>query len=174
MGKDITIYDTLNDLIAKISESIKIEEFVKYQIENGIVNSYVHPGANLGALAMLETDKSVDEKNLEDLKSLSRDICMQIAVTNPIAISPENLDKQTVEKELAFIKEQITESGKPANLIEKISQGRINKFYQEVCLLNQAFIKDDKVTIKQHIDQCSKKTGLKITLSKFKRLSIGK
>ncbi|MCF7800111.1 translation elongation factor Ts [Candidatus Babeliales bacterium] len=172
-NKNITIYDRLNDLVAKISECIKVDEFVKFSVQtNGVVNAYIHPGANLGVLVELETDKPV-ENNIEDLKTLSKDICMHIAVTNPMSISPDDLDPNVVEKELSIIKEQLAASGKPANMIEKIAQGKIGKFYQDVCLLNQNFIKDEKVTIKDLISQYSKKTGLNIVVKNFKRLSIG-
>ncbi|MFA5074723.1 MAG: translation elongation factor Ts [Candidatus Babeliales bacterium] len=172
-NKNVTIYDRLNDLVAKISECIKVEDFVKFTVEkNGIVNAYIHPGATLGVLVKLETDKPT-EKNIEDLKTLSKDICMHIAVTNPMSISSSDLDPKIVEKELSIIKEQLATSGKPANMIEKIAQGKISKFYQEVCLLDQNFIKDDKITIKDLINQYNKKTGLNIVVKNFKRLSIG-
>jgi elongation factor Ts len=171
----VTINDRLNDLIAKIAENIKVETFVRYHITgNGIVGNYIHSGSNLGILIELSTDKAVGPEKLEELKALSKDICMQIAVTNPIAISSTQIDTAVLEKERAFHREQLATSGKPANIIDKILEGKMNKYYEDVCLLNQKFIKNDKVTIQEQINQTAKNTGLKIEVKHFTRLSVGK
>jgi elongation factor Ts len=172
----ITVHDRLNDLIAKIGESIKVETFTKFELgsKNGIICTYIHPGANLGILISLTTDKAIDANNLESIKNLGKDICMQIAVTNPIAISPAQIDSAVLEKERAFHKEQLATSGKPANIIDKILEGKMSKFYEDVCLLNQKFIKNDKITIQEQINQTSKNTGIKINVEQFARLSVGK
>lgn len=173
--RDLTIGDSLNELIAKIGEKTKVEEFARCEVENnGFVNSYIHPGANLGIILELTTDKAVDSSNLEKLKQLSHDICMQIAVTSPLSIDPDGLDPEVLEKELSIIKAQLAASNKPENLIEKIATGKMNKYYEEVCLLNQKFIKDDKVTIKKLIEKVAKEAGLQINVKSFKRFAIGK
>ena len=99
---------------------------------------------------------------------------MQIAVTKPLSIDPDELEPEVLEKELSIIKAQLAASNKPENMIEKIATGKMNKFYEEVCLLNQKFIKDDKTTIKNQIEKISKETGLQIKAKRFKRFEIGK
>ncbi|MBD3231792.1 elongation factor Ts [Candidatus Dependentiae bacterium] len=170
----ITINDSLNELIAKIGEKTKIEKFVRYEVENnGLVNAYIHPGANLGVIVELTTDKSIQE-HFEQLKQLSHDICMQIAVTNPLSVDPDGLDPEILEKELEVIKAQLAASNKPESMIDKIAAGKMNKYYEEVCLLNQKFIKDDKITIKDQIKKTEVKTDLKINIKQYKRFAIGK
>ena len=170
----ITINDLLNELIAKIGEKIKIEEFVSFQIkENGLIGNYIHAGANLGVLAELATDKDIGT-NKEILKQLAHDVCMQIAVTKPLSVDPDGLSTEALEKELEIIKAQLAATNKPKDLIDKIAQGKLNKYYEEVCLLNQKFIKDDKITVQNQIDKVAKETGLNIKVKQFKRLGIGK
>lgn len=173
---NITVQDKLNDLIAKIGENIKVETFAKFELgsKTGVICNYIHAGANLGVLINMATDKTIDASNLDAIKTLGKDICMQIAVTNPIAISSAQIDAAVLEKERAFHKEQLATSGKPANIIDKILEGKMNKFYEDVCLLNQKFIKNDKITIQEQINQVSKNTGIKISIEQFARLSVGK
>ena len=170
----ITINDLLNELVAKIGEKINIEEFASLQVEgNGLISSYIHPGANLGVLVQISTNKPLDQ-NTEKVKQLAHDICMQIAVTNPLSINPDGLNTDILEKELEIVKAQLAASNKPESIIEKIADGKMRKFYEEVCLLNQKFIKDDKTTIQNQIDKVSKETGLQIQVKQYKRFSIGK
>ncbi len=172
---DMKVEDHLNGLIAKIREKIEIAEIITFGVEKeGIISSYIHPGANLGVLLEIETDKAIDSSNIDEIKQLGKDICMQIVVTNPLAINSDQLDKAVVEKEKALAKEQLLESGKPANIIDKILEGKIKKYYQDVCLLNQDFIKIEKDTILDQINQVAKNSGVKIVLKKFARFAIGK
>lgn len=171
----LTVGDKLHEIIAKIAENIKIQEFTRFQIiqGNGLINTYTHPGENIGSMVELICDKDIGS-NLEKIKQLAYDLCMQITVSNPISIGQSDLNSEIIEKELYIIKEQLAASGKPANIIEKISQGKINKFYEEVCLLNQKYIKDDKISVKKHIEEIEKITGLKIEVKNFQRFSVGK
>ncbi|MFH1461765.1 MAG: translation elongation factor Ts [bacterium] len=171
----ITINEKLEELISKIAESIKTEEFVMFKTnENGLINSYIHPGANLGIMIELKADKAINDSNSAKIKQLAHDICMQIAVTSPLAIRPEELEKTTIEKEQDVIREQLIASGKPENMIDKIMQGKLSKFYEDVCLMNQKFIKDDKKTISQVLSEISKETGLNIKIEQFARFAVGK
>ena len=171
----LTIQDKLDELISKITESIKTEEFVFIQTDDkGLINSYIHAGANLGIIIELVADKTIDENNRGKIKQLAHDISMQIAVTNPLSIRPEELDKTTIEKEQNIIREQLITAGKPENMIDKIMQGKLQKFYEGVCLENQKFIKDDKKTILQVINEVSKETGLNIKIKQFARFAVGK
>ncbi len=173
-GQSLTLSESLNELISKICESIKIDKAVHFQVkENGVVNAYIHPGAAVGVLIEFKTNKDTSA-NLEALKELSKEICMQIAVTNPICVEPSQLPEDVVSKERALASEQLKASGKPAAMIEKIVDGKMNKFYSDVCLIHQPFIKNDKLSVKQHIDEIGKKIGLEIEVIQFARFSVGR
>jgi elongation factor Ts len=173
-NEKITVQQSLDELVSKICEKTQIADFVRFEIKtHGIVHAYIHPGSTVGVLIEIETDKS-PEGNIDELKSLAKDLCMQVAVTNPLSVDSSQLDPKVIEKERNLATEQLREGGKPESIIEKIVSGKLNKFYQEVCLLSQNFIKDDKTTVKQHIDQASKKLGFSIIVKKFKRFAIGR
>ncbi len=173
-NSNLVIKDHLDELIAKIAESIKISKVIIFKAEKfGMVSSYIHPGSTIGVMVELDAEKDTT-KNLEDLKIIAKDICMQIAVNKPLAVAPENLDAALVAKEREIATEQLKNSGKPANVIEKIVEGKIKKYYEEVCLLNQMFIKNDKITIQQYLDEASKKLNNKITVKQFARIGIGR
>lgn len=169
-----TLKMLLDELIAKITENIKVSNFNRFVAgDNSIINYYIHPGSTLGAMIELEVSGK-NQENETELKQLARDLCMQIAVTNPLCIESSQLDPAVVEKEKAFITEQLKASGKPDAIIEKIVIGKMNKYYEEVCLLNQKYIKKDKITIQKHIDEIAKATKTSISIKKTERFSIGK
>lgn len=170
----LTVQQSLDDLISKICEKTQINRFVHYKVTgNGIINTYIHPGATVGILIELATDKA-PASQLEELKLVAKDICMQVAVTNPVAVKPADVDPAVVAKEREIAREQLKDSNKPAQVIEKIIEGKLNKFYQDACLLSQPFIKNDKITIEQYLAEASKKLGMAITVKQFKRFAIGR
>lgn len=169
----LTLKDHLDELIAKIAESIKISRTELFKAdEHGLVNAYIHPGSTIGVMVQLQADKAIAPT--EELKALARDICMQIAVTKPLSVNQESLDPALIEKERALATEMMKESNKPANIIEKIVEGKLTKFYEEVCLLNQPFIKNDKLTVAQYLTEISNKLGCKLTVKRFVRFGIGR
>jgi elongation factor Ts len=113
-------------------------------------------------------------QHLEELKTLARDICMHVAVMNPPFLNPESVDTASLDKEKEIIREQLKASGKPENMIDKIMGGKINKFYEESCLIKQRFIKNDDQTIEQLVEQLSKKINTPITIKRFVRFAIGR
>jgi len=170
----LTIKQKLDDLIAKISENIKVSRFVTYALEKyGVINAYIHPGSTLGILIHLETNTEVGAHKAV-LATLAKDICMQIAVNVPLCVSSNELDPKIVAKEREILAAQLTASDKPAAVIEKIITGRIEKFYEDVCLLNQKFIKSDKLTVGAYIQEVAKPLGLTITVKRFSRFGIRK
>lgn len=172
-SRTLTVKEVLEELIAKISESIKVRRFVRYETKpTGLVNAYIHPGSTLGVLVSLGSDKAITNKEVG--AQLAKDICMQIAVMNPLCIRPDQLDQTLVDKEKAIIQEQLAASGKPANVIEKIMVGKLEKYYEDVCLSSQKYIKNDKLTIAQHVDEVGKQLGVKLTVEAFTRFGIGK
>jgi len=109
----------------------------------------------------------------EDFTNFAKDLSMQIAAANPVAISPEAIPVETVEREKEIYKAQALESGKPEKVVEKIIDGKLKKFYSEVCLLEQAYIKDPDKTIKNLLDELKAKTGENIQIRRFTRYQLG-
>lgn len=170
----ITVRQYLDELVAKICENIKINRFSRFHVAtHGVINAYIHPGSTVGV--MVELDTNIDPTaHIEELKGIARDICMQIAVTSPLCIEPSQLDPEVLEKERNLAREQLKDSNKPAQVIEKIVDGKIGKFYQEACLLNQPFIKNDKLTVQSYLAETGKKLEMSITIKQFKRFAIGR
>jgi elongation factor Ts len=168
-----TIKMLLEELIAKISENIKITRCARFEAkENGVVNAYIHPGSTLGTIVELKIEP--ETKNKETIVQLAREICMQIAVTNPICLDPSELNQEDVQREECIVKEQLKDSKKPPAIVEKIIFNKMNKFYEEVCLLNQKYIKDESLTVDQLIKKAEKETNSKIEIKEYKRFAIGK
>ncbi len=164
----------LDELIAKISEKIEISRIVTMHVEkHGIVTAYIHPGSTIGVMIELTTEND-GTTIINDLKTLAKDICMHIAVTKPVSLSPADLDPAIIQKEREIALELMKNSNKPANILEKIIEGKINKFCAEVCLTQQRFIKNEDLTIEQLVKEFSTKTKNPTSIKRFVRLSIGK
>ncbi len=138
----------------------------------GIVASYIHSNNKIGVLIELRANTDFVAKNA-DFHALAKDIAMQIAASNPLYISIENVPAEVVEKEREIYKEQMKDSGKPANVVDKIIDGKVNKYYEDVCLLEQAFIKDTNIKIKDIIKEKIATYGENIEVGRFVRFQIG-
>lgn len=138
----------------------------------GQIQSYVHMGGKIGVLVEVncETDFSA---NTEDFTSFSKNLAMQIAASNPIAISSEELPPEVVAREKEIYREQALQAGKPEKVAEKIVEGKLKKFYSEVCLLNQAYIRNPDITIEDLLNELKAKTGENIIISRFARFQLG-
>ncbi|MDX1629894.1 MAG: translation elongation factor Ts [Fulvivirga sp.] len=158
---DLTIEEKITEFVGKIGEKIEISEFVKLSGE--AVVPYIHAGSKLGVLVAL---KGV---NGADVEEAGRNVGMQIAAMNPVAVDKDGVDDATVQKELEIGKEQAIAEGKPEQIVEKIAQGKLNKFFKDNTLLNQQFVKDSSQSVANYLDSVSK--GLTVTA--FKRVSIG-
>ena len=147
--------------IGKIGEKLEISHYETLSGEK--VVSYVHAGAKLGVLVALKNTGGVD------VADAGRDVAMQIAAMNPVAVDKDGVDATVIEKEIEIGKETARQEGKPEEMLEKIAQGKLNKFFKESTLLPQAFVKDNKMSIQQYLDSVNK--GLTVTA--FKRVAIG-
>jgi elongation factor Ts len=154
-----TVNDKVFDMVGKIGEKIEISRYE--MIDAPKVIAYNHPGNRLASMVGLSSATAPE--------GCGRDVAMQIAAMSPVAIDKNDVDSATIERELEIAKEQIRAEGKPEEMVEKIAAGKLNKFYQESTLLNQAFIKEDKKSVGQYLDSVEK--GL--TVSVFKRVQIG-
>jgi elongation factor Ts len=158
---DLTIGEKVVGLIGKIGEKIEISAYERLKADKVI--TYIHAGSKLGVLVGL------DGSNGSDVSSAGRDVAMQIAAMNPVAVDRDQVDITVVEREMAIGREQAIAEGKPENIIDKIAAGKLNKFYKENTLLNQTFVKDNSLTVSKYLD--SIKQGL--TVNDFRRVSIG-
>ena len=140
--------------------------------KEGIILPYIHPGAKLGVL--LEINCETDfVANTDDFKNLSKDIAMHIAASAPMSVSREEIPQETLEREKEIYADQARQSGKPENIIEKMTEGRLNKFYQENVLLEQTFVKDPDKTVADLITETVAKLGENILISRFSRFQLG-
>lgn len=160
-------------LLAQTGENTIIGRTVRMELSGtGIIGSYVHTNQKLAVLVELGCEKA-ETANNEQFKELGKNIAMQIAASSPLAIDASNLDQEAVERERAVLREKTLEEGKPEKMVDKIVEGRIKKFYQEVCLVEQAYIRDDKKTIADLLDEEGKALGDTIKVLGFYRLQLG-
>jgi elongation factor Ts len=142
------------------------------EVTEGIVASYIHSNSKIGVLVELKCATDFVARN-DDFVALAKEIAMQIAAANPQYVKPEDVPADIIEKEKEIYREQMKNSGKPDNVIEKIVEGKLTKFYSEVCLLEQEFIKDSAVKIQDLIKQKIAVFGENIEVGKFSRFQIG-
>ncbi|CAN5315270.1 translation elongation factor Ts [soil metagenome] len=140
----ITIEQHLESMVGKIGEKIEINRVVLVKTD-GVLVDYIHPGNQLGVLVEFEGDVDADQ--------IGKDVAMQIAAMNPIAVIRDNVDASVVEKELEIAKEQLINEGKPAEIAEKAAKGKLRRFYEERVLLEQKFVKDNGITVKEYLNQ---------------------
>ncbi len=155
-----TVNDHIINIMGKTGEKITLNYF--FYIEAPMVYAYNHQGNRLATIM------GFNKKNVPNIDIVAKEVCMQIAAMNPIAIDKENVDPSIIAKEIEIGKDQARQEGKPEDLLEKIALGKLNKFYKEATLLNQDFVRDPKKTIRQYLSEIDKE--LKVT--DFKRLML--
>lgn len=140
------------------------------ETNNGRVESYIHMGGKIGVLVEINCETDFVART-EQFVEFCRNVAMQIAATNPICIRREEVPAAAVEREKAIFLESV--KGKPANVVDKILEGKLDKFYKENCLLEQAFVKDDKKTIQEYLTEVIAKTGENMVIKRFSRFVLG-
>ncbi len=163
-----TVEAMLRDKILTIGENIKIRRFVRYE---GHVVSYIHGGGRIGVMVKFDAADEVAAK--DEFKTMAKDVAMQIAAANPAYLNKESVPADVVEKEKEILTVQAMNEGKPQNIAEKMVMGRIAKFYKEVCLVEQPFIKDGDISVAKHIENVSKELGGAISAVSFVRFEKG-
>jgi len=138
----------------------------------GQIHSYVHTGGRIGVLVEVNCETDFSAKT-DDFTDFTKNVAMHIAATNPIALSPENLPSEIVEREKEIYRAQAIQSGKGEKVVEKIAEGRLKKFFSEVCLLNQAYVKDLNMTVQDLLNELKAKTGENIVIRRFVRFQLG-
>lgn len=166
--RDKTVADLQNDLLARVGEKVEIRRFTIFQSNDGVVSGYTHLGNRIGVLVELAGLGAADAQS-----GLARDIAMQIAAMNPLVIARDQIEKSLIERELDIYRTQAVNEGKPAQIAERIAAGRLEKYYQEMVLLEQTFIKDAGKTIKDLLAEASKATGREVIVRRFQRYHLG-
>lgn len=163
----------LTEAIAKIGENMNLRRTATVSVNDGVVESYVHTAVKpgLGKMGVLVGLESTGDKAA--LSTLGKQLAMHIAATNPLSLSPDDLDQDIVARERAIFVEQARESGKPAEIIEKMVEGRVRKYYEEVTLLAQTFVIDGETKVSDAIKNAEKDAGAPIKLTKFVRYALG-
>jgi len=155
-----TVNDALSDLTGKVGEKTEIRRIYHLQSEGGFLEQYVHMGSKIGVIVELGADFNPANK------TVARDIAMQVAAMSPIVVSRDKVNKDLVDKEIEIYRTQAKNEGKPEHIAEKIATGRLEKYYQEIVLLEQSFIKDAGKTVKDLL-------SANVTVKQFKRFQLG-
>jgi elongation factor Ts len=165
-------FDQALELLRKKGASVAAKRADK-ETGEGIIKAYIHPGDRLGVL--LEINCETDfVANTDAVRQFAQDLCLQIAANKAMYVAPENVDQNFLEHEKNFFKEQMVDSGKPEKIIEQIVEGKIKKLYSDICLLEQQFIKNDQVTVRDVLQELIAKTGESIRIRRFCRFELGK
>jgi len=166
-----TFNDILTETVSKTGEKTQVGDYAKYTLEGaGLIGTYIHFNEKVGTMVQVETGDEATASN-EVLKQAATDIAMHITATKPIALDKDQIDPKIIEREKAIFAEQV--KGKPENIIEKIVDGKMQKFYVENCLLQQPFVKDDSKTVEQVLAEAAKQAGGEAKMKRFVRFEVG-
>jgi len=163
--------DIITELVSKTGEKTLVGDYAKYKLDGpGLISTYIHFNEKVGT--MLQIDTSNDALAAQEaIKQTASDIAMHITATKPMALDKDQIDPETIEREKAIFAEQV--KNKPANIIEKIVEGKMNKFYAENCLLQQAFVKDDSKSVERVLTDSAKQAGGEAKIKRFVRFEVG-
>lgn len=166
-GTTTKVADMLQEKIQTIGENIKIRRFARFE---GTVSTYIHAAGKIGVMVNFETTADTAS---DAFKAYAKDIAMQIAAVNPTYLDKSQVTADVLEHEKKILTEQVMNEGKPQAIAEKIVMGKISKFYEENCLINQIFVKDNKMTIEQYTAHVAKELGASIVIKDFVRFEKG-
>lgn len=167
-GEKVTVAELLREKILTIGENIKIRRFVRYE---GNVCTYIHGGGRIGVMVNFDASKELAKK--PEFNEMAKNVAMQIAAANPSFVDKNSVPSETIEKEKEILTAQAINEGKPTAIAEKMVMGRIGKFYKDVCLLEQAYIKNSDINVAKYIDEVSKELGGAISVNSFVRFEKG-
>ncbi|MCG8561953.1 MAG: translation elongation factor Ts [Hyphomicrobiales bacterium] len=172
-GKDISVADQIKEMVGKIGENMNLRRTAGLAVGKGVVAGYMHNAAapglgKIGVIVALESEGDADK-----LAAFGKQVAMHVAATSPLAVTPDELDKSVVERERAVLIEQARDSGKPENIIEKMVEGRLRKYYEEVVLLSQTFVIDGENTVEKAVKAAEADVGAPIEIAGFERFALG-
>ncbi len=167
-----TITDLVSDATVSIGEKISIRRFARYEATNGAVETYIHMGGKIGVLLQVANDNADTLAN-DTFKTFYHDVALQIAAARPTYVRPEEVPTETLDNERKILRAQALEEGKPEEIVDRMVEGRIKKYYKDVCLLEQPFVKDGDKSIKQVMAETAKAIGANLDLVRFERFERG-
>ena len=172
-GSDKTVDEFVTEMVATIGENMNLRRTTRLSVENGVVASYIHSSiadglGKIGVLVALESTGDADK-----LAQIGRQVAMHVAATNPLAVTAAEIDGATIEREKAIYADQARQTGKPENIIEKMVEGRVRKFYEEVVLMQQVFVIDGENTVEKALKNAEKDVGAPIKVAAFVRFALG-
>ncbi|WP_395446752.1 translation elongation factor Ts [Aminobacter sp. UC22_36] len=172
-GSDKTVADTIKDAVGTIGENMSFRRSAKLSVSEGVVATYVHNAVadNLGKLGVLVAIETAG--NHDAARAFARQVAMHVAATNPLALTPDEVDASAVEREKSIFADQARQSGKPENIIEKMVEGRMRKFYEEVVLLKQAFVLNPDLTVEAALKDAEKQIGAPAKITGYIRFALG-
>ncbi|HSL89860.1 MAG TPA: translation elongation factor Ts [Ignavibacteriaceae bacterium] len=169
LTNDSDVKAKIDQVMGKVGEKVEISRIATESTENGLLVDYIHMGSKLGVIVKFENASA----GRDELLQIGKDIAMQVAAMRPLCVYREEVPKDIVEKEMEIYKELARKEGKPEQILEKIATGRLNKFYQESCLTEQAFIKDNTKTVSDLVNEFNKKYNSQTKIALFKRFHLG-
>jgi elongation factor Ts len=168
-----TVGEMVKTKIAKLGENIVVSRFTIFEVSgNGVIGHYIHTGAQIGVLLEVNTAKA-DSHAKDEFKALVHDLALQLAAAHPQVVSRDQLPADLVAKELDIQRDRVRAEGKPEKMLDKIAEGRMSKFYEEVCLLEQPFIRENTITVTDLIKTAASKIGDTVTVARFVRYKVG-
>jgi elongation factor Ts len=166
------VEDYIKAKIAKLGENMSVARFTRFEAASGVVGSYIHPGAQLGVLIEVATALEGAADNAV-IQELVKDVAMQIAAADPKFLRREDVTPEAIEKEKEIQKARVIAEGKPEKVAEKIVEGRMGKFYEEICLLEQPFIKEGSMTVAELVKSKAKAVGADVQIARYARFKVG-
>lgn len=164
---NVLVKDAITALIAKLGENMTLRRFERFTTDDGVISDYIHGGGRIAVMVQLKGGNEVVSKEV------AKEIALQIAAANPLYLTREDVPQDVIEKEKEIYKQQALNEGKPEKVVEKMVEGRIQKYFKEVCLIEQLWIRDQDLTIKKYIENKSKEAGSDISIVKFARFEKG-
>ena len=165
-----TISDMISDATVAIGEKISVRRFERYET-SGVISTYIHLGGKVGVIVEVCADEN--GKASDEVKTFAHDLALQIAAARPEAVRREEVDVEKLNKEKEILRAQALNEGKPEKIVERMVEGRIEKYYKEVCLLEQLFVKDSEKTIKGLMGEIAKAANAKLDVVRFARFERG-
>ncbi len=165
-SEGLKMSELLKETVGKLGEKIEVRRFATFTSDGTLID-YIHPGAKLGVMMEIAGGTG------DDVVKLGKDLAMQIAAMNPVSIDRDSVPQEVKDKELEIYRQQAIEQGKPENMLDRISEGRLNKYFQEFTLLEQTFLRDTTKTVKEHIEAVAKDVASDLKVTRFERFQVG-
>lgn len=166
-NNEITVKEAVTALIAKLGENMSLRRFTKLAANNGVVHGYIHGGGRIGVIV------NVEGSTADVAKEVAKELCLQIAASNPLFLNKEDVTTDALDKEKEIYRQQALNEGKPEKIVEKMVEGRVQKYYKEICLIEQLWIRDQDLTIRKFVESKSKELGTELKVAKFVRYEKG-